>query len=155
MTKKTRTCTGCGADLTRPGATKRAPAGRRWDRRIGWHDGTATRCTECHTWTTWDTMPDCIIQVRQYAQAHGSHFFDPDTLRFFGSHILDGVTIHDGRVYFVTSERQPTDYVTGHSYERRYSARYMTAGAHFFEVGRFHEYATAAAARRAIRNATR
>jgi hypothetical protein len=133
VSTKTRTCTGCGADLTLPKATKRTPAGRRWNKRIGWHDGTATYCTNCHTWTTWDTVPDCAIQVRQYSRAHGSHFFDDGTMRFFGSKLADDFEFIDGRAYFITSEKQPTDYVTGHYYPRRYTLRYMTAGANFFE----------------------
>jgi hypothetical protein len=150
-----RTCSGCGRTLTAEN-TNTTPAGRRYSQRHGWHNATAKSCSYCGTWVRWDSPIPCdTYELADYAVDHGSHFFDPDTMRFFGSKILDGVTVDKGRAYFVTSEKQPTDYVEGHSYPRRYSARYMTAGAAFFEIGKFQGYATAAAARRAIKDETR
>jgi hypothetical protein len=145
-----RTCSGCGRTLTTE-TTETVPAGRRYTQRHGWHNATAKSCSYCGTWVRWDTdLPHTVDQLAEYATDHGSHFFDTSTLRFFGSRILDGVTVHDGRCYFVTSERDNYG-----DQPRRYSARYMTAGAHFFEVGKFQEYTTATAARQAIKNATK
>lgn len=155
-----RNCKGCGRPLEEVGTT-RTPAGRRYSQRHGWHNATVAACSNCGTWVRWNyaphghadpdgaTTPRTIDELIEYARACGSHFFDPDTLRFFGSHILDGVTVHNSRAYFVTSERDNYG-----NQPRRYSARYMVAGAHFFEVGQFQEYATAAQARAAIRKAT-
>jgi len=138
-------CKGCGRSLAETGTT-RVPAGRRYSQRHGWHNATAKSCAWCGTWVRWDApIPRTIDELRDYAEACGSHFFDAGTMRFFNSRILDGVTIHDGRAYFVTSERNGW-----YDYPRRYSARYMTAGAHLFEVGEFQEYATARQARAAI-----
>ena len=148
-TKQASVCAGCCHELNND-TTKRVPAGRRYAERHGWHNATAKACTYCGTWIRWDTpIPQTIDELTKYANDHGSHFFDADTMRFFGSRILDGVTVHNGRAYFVTSERDNYG-----NQPRRYSARYMTAGAHFFEVGTFQEYATAAQARAAIREAT-
>ena len=153
-TKPATLCKGCGQPLTKEN-TERVPAGRRYSRRHGWHNATAKACANCNTWVRWDAQVPAhaspsltVTELVDYATNHGSHFFDADTLRFFGSRILDGVTVHGGRAYFVTSERQPYS-----NEPRRYSARYMTAGAHFHEVGRFQEYDTAAQARAAIRAA--
>ena len=160
-TKPATLCKGCGQPLTKEN-TERVPAGRRYSRRHGWHNATAAACSYCGTWVRWnyqpngyadpDTstghVPSTIDELADYADACGSHFFDADTLRFFGSRILEGVTVHDGRAYFVTSERDNYG-----NQPRRYSARYMTAGAHSHEVGRFQEYDTAAQARAAIRAA--
>ena len=159
MTDSTRHCKGCGKPLN-PENVKRVPAGRRHSHAHGWHNATAAACSHCGTWVRWNYAPHghahpdgvktprTIDELRDYANDCGSHFFDADTMRFFGSRILDGVTVHDGRAYFVTSER---DNYGGQP--RLYSARYMTAGAHFFEVGQFQEYATAAQARAAIKRA--
>jgi hypothetical protein len=154
------TCKGCGRSLAEVGTT-RVAAGRRWSRKYGWHNATAAACAYCGTWVRWNyqphgyadpdgvRIPNTVDALEEYASRCGSHFFDPDTLRFFGSRILSGVTIHDGRAYFVTSERD--NYTEG---PRRYSARYMTAGAQFYKVGSFQQYDTAAQARAAIRAAT-
>lgn len=148
-----QTCAGCGRVLTDL-TTKRVPAGRRYSQRHGFHNATAKSCTWCGTWVRWDEpIPRTVEELEKYATAHGSHFFDASTMRFFGSRILDGVTVDNGRAYFVTSEKQPTDYVAGYVYPRRYSARYMTAGCSIFEVGKFQEYDTARQARAAIRQA--
>ena len=47
---------------------------------------------------------ETIDQIRDANRALGHHFFDRDTLRFFGSRI--GETVYGGR-YFVTSEKPP------------------------------------------------
>ena len=142
-------CKGCGRSLAETGTT-RVAAGRRYSQRHGWHNATAKSCAWCGTWVRWpdDGIPHNVDLLIKYAEACGSHFFDADTMRFFKSRILDGVTIHDGRAYFVTSERFDA------GTPRRYSARYMVAGAHFFEVGEFQEYATARQARQAIAEVT-
>ena len=146
---KDKVCKGCGRPLDKP---VRLAIGRRYSRRYGWHNATALACSWCETYVRWDTeIPLHVDALRMYAQEHGSHFFDAATLRFFKSRVLDGVTIHDGRVYFVTSER---DDWPGGNYPRRYTARYMTAGANFHDVGGFQAFATAREARAAIAEAT-
>ena len=153
-------CKGCGRSLAETGTT-RVPAGRRYSQRHGWHNATAKSCAWCGTWVRWNyapngharhdgvTIPRTVDKLRDYAEACGSHFFDAGTMRFFGSRILDDVTVHGQRAYFVTSERDNYG-----NQPRRYSARYMTAGAHLFEVGEFQEYATARQARAAIAEVT-
>jgi hypothetical protein len=50
-----------------------------------------------HCWT--------ISKIRHANKTAGHHFFDPGTMRFFGSRILQYVYQGVGGIYFVTSER--------------------------------------------------
>ena len=156
-----KVCKGCGRPLDKP---VRLAIGRRYSRRYGWHNATTLACPNCNTWLRWHYQPhgyddsDGVMRIprnvdelQEYAAACGSHFFDADTMRFFKSRVLDGVTIHDGRVYFVTSERNSG---FGGDYSRRYTARVMCAGAHIDAIRGFQEYATAREARAAIAEAT-
>lgn len=46
-----------------------------------------------------------IDEIRQANAARGHHFFDRDTLRFFGSRIHETIYPVPGGAYFVTSEK--------------------------------------------------
>lgn len=66
--------------------------------------------------------------IRAVADGAGSHFFDPDTMRFFNSRLLSGAWVLDGneckpghRYLFVTSERYGDE-------PRHYTVRIMTLG---------------------------
>lgn len=72
----------------------------------------------------------------------GFHYFDADTMRFFGSRVLPRVF---GGHLFVTSERSGFD----PNSPRRYSVREVFPDGSIDTVGEFNEYATAAAATRA------
>ncbi|CAB4126561.1 hypothetical protein UFOVP75_11 [uncultured Caudovirales phage] len=90
------------------------------------------------------------IQDVQNANAEiGHHFFDRDTLRFFGSRVLDGV---EGGRYFVTSERRPRS-----NDARRYTIRECVNGK-INTVGEFQAFKSASSARaeiaRILKNAT-
>lgn len=65
--------------------------------------------------------------VRELHAFGGGHFFDADTMRFFGSRVLSG--LRAGR-YFVTSERNPERRHAGrhaaYRYPRRYTVRRVT-----------------------------
>ena len=51
-----------------------------------------------------DRIP--MSEVRSHARRSGSHWFDPDTLRSFGSKVPDAARIGpDGRAYFISSEQ--------------------------------------------------
>jgi hypothetical protein len=52
--------------------------------------------------TTWT-----IDAIRSAMQASGSHWFDPDTMRFFKSRVLEPCYQGPGGVYFVTTEKPP------------------------------------------------
>lgn len=69
-----------------------------------------------------------VDDVRAIADHAGSHFFSPDTMRFWKSRLLSGVTALDGhaakpgaRFLFVTSDIVPDGV-------RVYSLRMMTLG---------------------------
>lgn len=47
-----------------------------------------------------------IVGVERLAEKHGSHFFSPDTMRFFKSKTLYDVFPSKNGVYFVTSEKK-------------------------------------------------
>jgi hypothetical protein len=74
----------------------------------------------------------------------GSHFFDRDTMRFFGSRVLDGVI---GGRFFITGERSGFD----HGSPRMYTVREFMPDGSIETVGDFNGYASPAAARRAAR----
>jgi hypothetical protein len=79
-----------------------------------------------------------VDEIRQANAAHGHHFFEPDTMRFFRSRVLAGV--YGGR-YFVTSERAP-------GAARRYTVRRADEYGAISTAGEgFRAYATAAEAR--------
>jgi hypothetical protein len=146
-------CAGCGESLEKVGTFKTVV--RRHTNARGWHNHGIPTCSNCHTMTEWDeslhrndAIPRTLDEVKEYARDHGSHFFDASTLRFFRSRIAPGVEVHAGRVYFITSEQ--FEDMHGHRDERRYTVRYMTAGAHFFEVGSFQAYDSLRQARRAL-----
>jgi hypothetical protein len=143
-----RKCLGCGRDLSETG-THREAAGRRYSPRRGWHNATATACNWCGTWTRWDTdIPTTVEEVKKYADNHGMHFFTPGAMRFFGSRVAEGVTVANGRAYFITSER---DNYTNQP--RLYTVRYMVPGGHILEeAGGFQAHSSLRAARRALRD---
>jgi hypothetical protein len=78
-----------------------------------------------------------IERANYYA---GQHFFEPDTMRFFSSRVLDGV--YGGR-YFVTSERRGFD-----DYRRAYTVRVARDNGQVETVGDFLDFASSAAAHR-------
>lgn len=57
-----------------------------------------------------------INDIKTAVRVRGSHWFDPDTMRFFKTRVLEGVYQGEGGIYFVTSERGPNEL-------RRYSVR--------------------------------
>lgn len=102
-------------------------------------------------------MITSIDELKQAASLANNHFFDPETLRWFGSRI--GTTVYGGR-YFVTSERDPH----GNAWDgqRRYTVRMFEANEYTRDrdgrrcvrididnVGGFGQYETAAEARAA------
>ena len=82
-----------------------------------------------------------IEAIRRANIAHGDHWFDESTMRFFHTRILP--TIYHGR-YFITSEpyawRGP----------RRYTIRYAGDGGRIDTVGEMGQFATREAAIRKI-----
>lgn len=53
------------------------------------------------------SKPWTINLIKESARANGSHWFDPDTMRFFGSKIEPKVFEGPGGIYFVSSEQPP------------------------------------------------
>lgn len=89
------------------------------------------------------TINDIQTAMRQ----NGSHWFDPDTMRFFKSRVLSTVYQGSGGIYFVTSECGPS----GH---RAYSVRKFTPETFDIStVGEFNEMTKARAVGLAKRSA--
>lgn len=89
------------------------------------------------------------------AKRAGSHFFDPDTLRFFGSRVSEyGYRGADGALYFVTSERDRGPYPAWDG-RRLYTVRRMDAAdpSDISDVGGFGAYAYWGAAHAAAKRA--
>lgn len=51
--------------------------------------------------------PWTVNRIKQAAMMRGSHWFSPDTMRFFGTRVLNEVYEGPGGIYFVTSEQPP------------------------------------------------
>lgn len=74
-----------------------------------------------------------LLSLTQVKQAVTSHFFDKDTMRFFGSRVSETVYPTADGTYFVTSERDKPVYLSsGLSLgawdgQRRYTVRYCAA----------------------------
>lgn len=93
--------------------------------------------SEFKTWT--------INAIKDAVRAKGSHWFDPDTMRFFKTRISDKVYQGQGGVYFVTSEEDPSG-------KRAYSVRsFDPATANIDTVGDFHSMDRSQAHREARR----
>lgn len=76
--------------------------------------------------------------VRKAAKAAGSHFFDRDTMRLFGSRVPAFAVAGPGGTFFATSERPPHG-------PRAYTVRQVHLGPGPFRistVGTFRQYAT-------------
>ena len=87
-----------------------------------------------------------ISEVREANAAIGHHWFSRDTMRFFNSRIVGNLI--DGR-FFVSSER----YDDGSP--RLYTIREAMPNGEIETVGEFQAFASADAARRAIRSMIR
>lgn len=81
-------------------------------------------------------------QLKLYARQHGSHFFDPDTMRFFRSRVGDKMYPAPDGIYFVTSEQYDA------SSPRLYTVRFMNEKGDISTIGEFQGYATGKAAAR-------
>lgn len=76
--------------------------------------------------------PRNLIEVIQCVQATGSHFFDKDAMRSFGSRLADDVYPTKFGTFFITSEKdRPFTYSDGHTTrgawdgQRRYTVRFV------------------------------
>jgi hypothetical protein len=89
-----------------------------------------------------------VADVKRANAAIGHHYFDRETLRFFGSRV--GSTVYGGR-YFVTSERDEaisSRFPAAWNGERRYTVREAADDGSISTVGAFGAYRTGAAARK-------
>lgn len=87
-----------------------------------------------------------ISDVRRANREAGQHFFDRDTMRFFGSRVVSG--LYAGR-FFVTSEKGPYDTA------RTYTVREAEPDGGIETCGDFQEYRHIEDAREAARNLAR
>ena len=87
-----------------------------------------------------------IDQAKRAVRAAGGHWFDPETLRYFGSRISSTVYSVPGGCLFVSSEH------TGFArLGRAYSVRYVSDAGQVETVGEFLQYQTRNAAHAAAR----
>jgi hypothetical protein len=83
-----------------------------------------------------------IEEIKRANKEAGHHFFDPDTMRFFGSRVSGELVA--GR-YFITSEH---DF---YGTKRLYTLRVANGDGTVDTVGEFQKYATLAEAKRALK----
>ena len=104
-----------------------------------------TNPTTCPT-TTEDTMTDTMpyhwtmSHIKSYCWNRGSHFFSPDTMRFFNSRIQT-TPPYKGRV-FVTSERM------NWNSPRLYTVRVVKSSGHIETIGDFGAFTSRQSAHR-------
>jgi len=82
-----------------------------------------------------------VAEIRAANAAIGHHWFDPSTMRFFGSRVVPGII---GGRYFISSELPPSEC-------RAYALRVADDRGAVATVGDFARYPTLAAARAAAR----
>ena len=115
-----------------------------------------------------------ITEVIQATRYRGSHFFDPDTMRYFQSRLSDPVYVTKFGTFIITSERDRPFYYEGRTHAayggmRRYTVRFVACrkirhqswGEHIYTARRgefadvfpdqFGQFATLNAARKAAR----
>jgi len=86
----------------------------------------------------------------RHMQSNGSHFFDPETMRFFNSRLLGPIVQKGELVYFITSERFDLD-----RSPRKYTIRKLklsSPNATVCEIGEFQQYHTVRDARKALKD---
>lgn len=90
-----------------------------------------------------------LFETYRVRTSNSGHFFDRDTMRFFGSRVMSerlyNATTTD--VYFVTSE------VDFYGTDRRYTVRVLRADGSIDDVGEFRQHASRNGAVRAMRHA--
>lgn len=92
-------------------------------------------------------------ELKAEVAASGSHFFDRAAMKFFDSKLeftssgpMCTTAEYGGMVFFVTSEKAPTE-----GSKRRYTVRCWTRGtARYSTIGKFQQYATKDDARKAM-----
>lgn len=92
-----------------------------------------------------DAITTSIYDVKKLAEKRHSHFFDDDTMRFFKSRIYDEAYKFKDKIYFITSEKGPSNI-------RKWSTRYITQDGNIETLGQFQAYESLNDARRAIRD---
>lgn len=98
---------------------------------------------------TWTEDIYSVDDIRRAMDRAGSHWWDADTMRFFGTRAGSRLYTGPGGAYFVTSEQPPHG-------PRAYTVRRFVAETCSIEtVGDFGGYATRAAAHRAARTAAK
>jgi len=145
-------CKGCGR-LRSEAGVDRVAIGRRYTRRHGWHNATTLACKWCGTWIKWDRpIPNTVDEIIEYSNDTGHKFFCRENMRAFHSLVADGVTVYEGRAYFVTSEQDRYGYDDARAWggRREYTVRALVPGGDVRTIGEFGEYATLRNARRAI-----
>lgn len=108
--------------------------------------------------STTNTVIYSIDDLRKAADDLGSHYFEPSTMRFFNSRVLEGIyrpsiSASPRSGLFITSERFESD--TRRYSIRRFTITHTTRGdgtpvdlIEFETVGEFQAYGTAATAKR-------
>jgi hypothetical protein len=89
-----------------------------------------------------------IDEIRRRNWAIGGHWFDPDTMRFFGTRVHEQVY---GDGFFVTSERDGYGPHNAWGGARRFTVRRAGADGHITTVGEFGGYASRTGAHAAAR----
>lgn len=92
-------------------------------------------------------MFQSITEIKQACRARGGHWFDPDTMRFFGSRVHTPVYPTPWGAYFVTSEKESDG--AGRFYSVRSACSQGEQRGSIETAGEFQGYASRTGAHRA------
>lgn len=95
----------------------------------------------------WLTLED----MKTIASRCGSHFFDADSMRFFGSRIYDIKPVSDGWL-FITSEKRPRSDDPRAYTLRKFAIADDSTGITIDTIGEFQQYGSLARARTALKH---
>src|SRR5690242_11266218 len=87
-----------------------------------------------------------ISVVRSRAKARGSHFFDRDTMKFFGSRVERTAYQIGNAIFFISSEQED------HTKPRGWTIQRQDQDGHIRKVGQFQQYKSLNEARSALRS---
>jgi len=92
-------------------------------------------------------------ELKRVVASIGSHFFDPESVRFFRSRLAPDVYHCASGVVFITSEQFVSYHPTYRKESRFWTVRILTRTGRIREIGEFQQYASLAQARRGAKEA--
>lgn len=84
-----------------------------------------------------------INMIKMFARENGSHFFDPQAMRFFSSRVSSKTFGKDGSLFITSEQFEP---LYGEPLDRKYTVRRISETGSIDSVSEFQEFETLAQA---------